>query len=127
MAVDRRADDQRGHLTLQLADHCALSLERQRLGPQIEPEPLLLERAVLLGVGERDLGLRQRVLAAQDVDLRDRAICETLLVALELARRGLAIDLGLIDHLLRAGARLLGIEPAARDLRLESGKGRALL
>src|SRR5690606_3071501 len=64
---------------------------------------------------------------ALQLELGDDAAVEHLLVDLDLARRGLPIDLGLRDQLVGVRAAVLDIEVRAPDARLETREGRLLL
>ena len=74
-----------------------------------------------------ELGLGQRVLRAQHVDLRNRAGLEAAFVAIDFARRGLAIDRGLVEGLLRGQLLLPVVDAGALDVDAQAVERRLFL
>ena len=121
-AVDGRADVQQVDLALQLGHDRTLALDQQEAVARVEGDALSLQSVILLRVGDADFGLLQCILRARDIDLRDRAAFEGPLVAFQVALRGDAFDLRLIEQLARVGARELRVQRGAACLGFEAGE-----
>ena len=80
-----------------------------------------------LRVLEPDLGLLEQILRAAQLELGNHAALEHALVDLDLAERGLAIDLRLRDQLRAVRAAVLDLETRAADPGFETGERRLLL
>jgi hypothetical protein len=93
----------------------------------LELERVLVQQHVLLRLRQRELGLGQAVLGAEHGELGQRAVVERLLAALDLARGGDAVDLGLVHDLLRLQQLLARVDAAALQLELEALARRLLL
>jgi hypothetical protein len=127
LAVDGRLDLQRRDLALEIAHDLLLAIEALLLGAEIELELLGAEPGVDPRVLERDLGFREQVFGAPQLELGDHTFGVQLAVDVDLALRGLAIDVGLRDHLVGVGAAVLDVELPATERRLQAGKRRLLL
>ena len=127
LTIDWRLHLEGCDLPLEIAHDLALAIERLLAGAEIEHELLALQPGFLARVTDRDVRLLQGIFRAPQLELGNHAALEHLAVDLDLARRGLAIDLGLRDQLLRVGAAVLDIKSRTADTGVEAGERRLLL
>jgi hypothetical protein len=122
LAIERRAQGECVDLALQFGHDRALAIGQQLLVARIQSGAAALQRVFALGVGQAQLGLAQVVLGARNVDLRHRPALVGALVAFQVPRRGLAVDIGLVQCPARGGARDLGVQRGAAGLCLDAGE-----
>ena len=120
LAVDRRAHLEFLDLALQVLGEQALTIEGQMLALQFESQAFDIEFHVGFGIGDRDVGLGQRVLGAQQIHLRHGAGIVGTLGALDFALGRLPIDHGLIEQLLGRQLLLAMIEAGALHVDFEA-------
>ena len=127
LAVDRRTHLELLDLALHVLGEQALAVEGQALALQFEGQAFDIELHVGFGIGDRDVGLGQGVLGAQQVHLGHGAGVVGALGALDFALGRLPVDHGLVEQLLGRQLLLAMVEAGPLHLDLEALARRLLL
>src|SRR6185437_3940388 len=110
LAVHRRTHVQFFHLALEVRDQQFLAFKGELLRLDFQREAGIIHAQIGLGVAQLDLRFFQRVVVAVDIELRHRALIESLLIALQVARGALLVDLGVVVGTLQFGTLLVGVD-----------------